>query len=38
MKKCVLKFIYSSFYKSKILCVPVLKIIYFKFDRKCMFT
>ena len=37
MKKCVLKFIYSSFYKFKTLRVPVLRIIYFKSDRKCMF-
>ena len=36
-KKCVFKFIYNSFYKSKTLCVPVLKITYFKSDRECMF-
>ena len=34
MKKCVLKPIYSSFYKSKTLCVPVLKIIYFRSYRE----
>ena len=36
-KKCVFKFIYNSFYKPKTLCVPVLKIIYFKSDRECIF-
>ena len=37
MEKCVFKFIYSSLYKSKTLCVPVLKIIYFKSYREYMF-
>ena len=37
MKKCVFRFIYSSFYQSKTLCMPVLKIIYFMSYRECMF-
>ena len=36
-KILVFKFINNSFCKSKTFCVPVLKMINFKFNRECMF-